>query len=111
MVAVALRLVAQPGKAQELLDAVRSGLFAPTRAEAGCIVYRFYQDTEDAHAFSFVEEWESWEALYGHFRSDHVSAFLAGIGDLLGAPPEARFYEVAETRGMEAVEEARALLA
>ena len=108
MVTVTLRLVARPATREELRRRVHEMLFAPTRAEPGCITYRFYQDTENAAAFSFVEEWESWEALNDHFRSAHVSAFLAGLGELLAEPPVARFHEIASTRGLEALEEARA---
>lgn len=107
MIAVTLRLVAQPEKREELLRRVKEGLFGPTRAERGCIRYRFYQDVEDPNAFSFVEEWESWEALNEHFRSEHVGRFLEAVGGLVSAPPEARFHEVLSTQGMEAVEAAR----
>ena len=107
MIAVALRLVARPDTADRLLAAVREGLFEPTRRESGVIVYRFYRDVENPNAFSFVEEWESREALDDHFRSEHVSRFLEQLGDLLAEPPEARFYDVAEVRGLEAVEQAR----
>jgi quinol monooxygenase YgiN len=108
MIVVMLRLVAQPGKGNELVRRVREEMFGPTRQEPGCIRYRFYQDVENENAFSFVEEWESWEALNGHFRSEHVGRFLAGLGDLLAEPPEGGFHEVARSRGLEAVDEARA---
>ncbi|MBA4158739.1 MAG: antibiotic biosynthesis monooxygenase [Gemmatimonadetes bacterium] len=107
MIAVMLRLVAQPGKREELARRVKEEVFGPTRKEAGCIRYRFYQDVENPDAFSFVEEWESWDALNDHFRSEHVSHFLADLGDLIGEPPEAGFHEVARSRGLEAVDEAR----
>ena len=110
MVAVTLRLVAKPETRDELRRRVHENLFEPTRAEPGVIKYRFYQDTEDPNAFSFVEEWESWDALNEHFRSEHVGAFLAGLEDLIAEPPDSAFYEVARTRGLEAVEEARAEL-
>jgi quinol monooxygenase YgiN len=110
MVAIALRLVARAERRQELLDAVRNGLLTPTRDEPGCLRYRFYQDVEDENAFSFVEEWDNWEALGAHIRSAHVGAFLAALGDRLAEPPEARFYEVARVRGAEVIDEARGAL-
>ncbi len=43
-----------------------------------------------------------------HFRSEHVGQFLEAVGDLVSEPPEARFYDVTEVRGLEAIERARA---
>lgn len=107
MIAVTLRLVASPDTREELLRRVREDMFGPTRAEAGCLSYRFYQDIENPDAFSFVEEWQSWDALYDHFRSEHVGGLLEVLGDLVAEPPTARFHEITSTRGLEAVEEAR----
>lgn len=110
MIAVQLRVVAKPQKREEMIRRVHEGLLEATRAEDGCIDYRFYQDTEDANAFSFVEQWRDWDAIDDHFRSAHVGAFLEVLGDLLAADPVARFQEVSETRGLEEVERARSSL-
>ena len=107
MIAATVRLVVQPTRRTELLRRVREEMFEQTRAEPGCRSYRFYQDVEDENAFSFVEEWASWDALDAHFRSAHVDRFLAAVPDLVSEPPVARFHEVAATRGMEAIEAAR----
>lgn len=107
MIAVMLRLVARVETRDELMRRVRDEMLVPTRREPGCIRYCFYQDIEDPNAFSFVEEWESWEALNDHFRSGHVGHFLAGLGDLLAQPPEGGFHEVAGRRGLEAIGAAR----
>lgn len=106
MVAVMLRLVAKPEKRDELLRRVKEDLLGPTRTEPGCIRYRFYEDVEDANAFSFVEQWQDWQSLNGHFRSPHVGVFLQALPDLIAQEPEAHFQEVARTKGLEAVEEA-----
>lgn len=106
MIAVMLRLVARPRKREELHRRVQEDMLTPTRAEPGCIRYRFYQDVEDPNAFSFVEHWEDWQSLNGHLRSTHVGAFLQVLPDLITREPEAFFEEVARTKGLEAVEEA-----
>lgn len=110
MIAVALRLVAKEDKRDELLARVKEGLLGPTRAEPGCIKYRFYQDVENPNAFSFVEQWESWDAVYDHFRSEPVGRFLEVLESLIAEAPDMALYEVAETRGLEAVEEARSAM-
>jgi quinol monooxygenase YgiN len=107
MIAVTLRLVARAETREELARRVREDLLGPTRQEPGCISYRFYQDIEDPNAFSFVELWQDYDALDGHFRSAHVGAFLGRLPDLVAEPPVARFDRIAETRGLEAVEAAR----
>lgn len=107
-VVVSFRLVARPERREELLRFVQDEMLAATRAEPGCLSYRFYQDVEDPNAFTFVEEWASADALDGHFRSAHVGRALTGIPDLVSEPPQARFHGVARTRGLEAVEAARA---
>jgi quinol monooxygenase YgiN len=107
MIAVTLRLVARPEARDELLHRVRSDMLGPTRAEPGCVSYRFYQDVENPNAFSFVELWRDYESLDGHFRSDHVGAFLGRLPDLVAEAPVARFDRIAETRGAEAIEQAR----
>lgn len=107
MIAVMLRIVARDETRAELERRVREDMLGPTRLEAGCIRYRFYQDIEDPNAFSFVEEWESWDALNDHFRSDHVGHLLAELGDLLARPPEGGFHQVAASRGLDAIGAAR----
>jgi quinol monooxygenase YgiN len=108
MIAAMVRLTARPDTREELARRVREDMLEATRAEPGCIRYAFYQDVQDPDSFIFAEEWESWEALESHFRSDHVGRFLAGLGDVLGAPPAGGFHEVARSRGVEAIAEARA---
>lgn len=110
MIAASVRVIAKPDQTNELLRRVREEMFSATRREPGCIEYRFYQDIEDPNAFSFVEEWRDRECLDEHFRSDHVGRFLEAVGDLVSEPPEARFYDVTQVRGLEAIEEARAVL-
>lgn len=107
MIATMLRLVARPEMRDELTRRVRDEMLIPTRSEVGCIHYRFYQDVENPDAFSFVEEWESWDALNDHLCSEHVGRFLARLGDLLAEPPEGGFHEVIRSRGPEAIGEAR----
>jgi quinol monooxygenase YgiN len=80
-------------------DLVRAGqaVARASRAEAGCIAYAMYEDSEDENLFVFVEEWESQEALDAHFATDHVAAFMAAIRPALSAPPDVKFHTVAGT--------------
>ncbi len=67
------------------------------RAEAGCLSYRLYEDTEIENDFVFVEEWESSEALERHFATAHVGEFMAAIPATIVAPPEVKFHTIASS--------------
>ncbi|HEX3511006.1 MAG TPA: putative quinol monooxygenase [Solirubrobacteraceae bacterium] len=71
-----------------------------SRAEAGCIGYRLYEDTETPDDFVFVEEWQDDAALQEHFRTPHIAAFMASILDAIVGAPDVRFHEVASTRDL-----------
>ena len=48
---------------------ITAKMIEPTRAEAGCLDYKLYQDQNDPTLFIFVEEWESGAALDAHLNS------------------------------------------
>ena len=52
---VVARVVARPGKVEEL-QALLRGLIEPTRREPGCVTYELLQNTADPTDFTFVEE-------------------------------------------------------
>ena len=90
---VVARIPAQPDKVDELRE-VLTGLIAPTRQEAGCILYELLQNNADPTDFTFVEEWESDAALDAHLETDHIRAALARFGDLLSGDPDIRRYSL-----------------
>lgn len=73
---------AKAGAQDQVRDALQ-GLLAPTRAEAGCLVYDLHQDTEDPTVFVFHEAWESAAHLDAHLASAHIAANRDRIGDVL----------------------------
>lgn len=90
-----IRVVAHLTSKPETVDETRSALEAfvdPTRAEAGCIVYELMQNNADPTDFTFVEEWESDEALDAHLASPHITAFKERVSDLLSCDPDIRRY-------------------
>ena len=94
---MAIRVVAHVTARPETVDQIRDALLTliePTRAEDGCVVYELLQDTSDPTRFTFVEEWESDEALDKHMETEHFLAAVARATEFLGAPPEIRRYTV-----------------
>jgi quinol monooxygenase YgiN len=65
-----------------------------TRAEPGCLAYRFATDLADPMLFLIFEEWESDEALARHFETAHLKAFRAEMPGLVAGPPAIRRYVV-----------------
>jgi quinol monooxygenase YgiN len=82
---------------REALIRVGQTVATASRAEAGCISYRLYEDTEIENEFVFVEEWESSEALQRHFATQHVGEFMAAIPATLVAPPDVKFHTIASS--------------
>ena len=93
---------------REALIQIAQNVAAASRAEAGCISYRIYEDTESAHEFVFVEEWESEEALQTHFRTGHIAEFMGSILSAIVGAPDVRFHTVASTRDLADVGASRA---
>ena len=47
-----------------------------TQAEPGCISYDFYVGLRDPNTLMLFQEWESMDALMGHFDTPHMETFL-----------------------------------
>lgn len=97
MPAMSLRVVARIKAKSETVSEVRellSSLVEPTRKESGCITYELLQNTEDPTDFTFVEEWESGEALASHLASDHLEAIGPKLQPVVVEAPDIRTYSV-----------------
>ena len=76
MICVIADIRIRSGSRDALLAAARP-MIAATRSEPGCIRYELMQDIETPEHLSFVEEWETREALSAHFRTEHMAAWRA----------------------------------
>jgi quinol monooxygenase YgiN len=92
---IVARIIALPNKVEEL-KAVLLELIEPTRQEAGAIEYKFLQNQDDPTDFTFVEEWNSDEALNTHLDSPHFQAAAAKLEGLVTAAPDIRRYHLVE---------------
>ena len=96
MIIVVGRVQTNADKRQDLIR-IGQAVAQASRAEAGCISYRLYEDTEIRNEFVFVEEWESNEALQRHFATPHVQEFLHEIPATIVAPPDVKFHTIASS--------------
>jgi quinol monooxygenase YgiN len=88
---VVARIIAQPDHVDKV-KSLLSELIEPTRREAGCILYELLQNKSDPADFTFVEEWESDDALDAHAASAHIKSVTSRLTGLIGAPPDVRRY-------------------
>jgi quinol monooxygenase YgiN len=65
-----------------------------SRAEVGCVSYEFYIGLSDPNTLLLFQEWESVEALQGHFDTDHMEEFLKVLPEVLDGEVSTRRYEV-----------------
>jgi quinol monooxygenase YgiN len=77
-----------------------------TRSKPGCQCCCLYEQLNDTHAVLYVEQWESREVLQQHVRSSMYMRLLTAM-ELSSEAPEIQFHEIAETRGLEFIEETR----
>lgn len=92
-VRVVARVVARPGKVEEL-RALLQGLVEPTRKEPGCVTYELLQNKTDPTDFTFVEEWRSEADLDTHLQSPHLRDARSKLPELAAAAPDIRRYTV-----------------
>lgn len=85
---------AAPGKRAELIDLL-NGMLEPSRAEPGCISYRFFFSSEDEGLVHFYEQWQDQAAIDEHFASAHFRDLGVRIPDLIVGGPDIRIYDIA----------------
>ncbi len=73
---------AKPEKRGELIALCKS-MIAPSKAEAGCIQYSFFQDLTDKNKFFFYEEWKDQTAIGLHNNSKHFLDFQSKFKSML----------------------------
>ncbi|XGV97725.1 MAG: putative quinol monooxygenase [Leptolyngbya sp. BL-A-14] len=90
-VRVVARLIAFPDKI-EAAKTLLLGLVEPTLRDAGVIRYNLLQNQADPTDFTFVEEWESQDALDAHLASEHIQAAIAQMPGLFAEGADIRRY-------------------
>ena len=76
-----------------------------TRGELGCISYDFYVGLSDPNTLMLFQEWESMEALMGHFQTEHMDEFLKELPDIVSGEITTKRYAVQSVDEEESVPE------
>jgi quinol monooxygenase YgiN len=93
MIVVVGRVQTDADKREDLIR-IGQAVAQASRAEAGCISYRVYEDTEIENDFVFVEEWENSEALQRHFATSHIAEFMRAILGAVVSAPDVKFHTI-----------------
>ena len=99
MIIVAGTIRIDPDKSEAFLPHAEKMLTA-TRKEAGCLVYSYAFDVEDAGLVRIYEEWDSRAHLEAHFKVPHMDDWRAALIEI-GA--HSRAITAYESEGGEAV--------
>jgi quinol monooxygenase YgiN len=92
-------------KQSEALEILGSTI-EQTQFEPGCISCRVYRGVDDARAIMLEELWMTDEDVQHHLRSDKYRKILLVV-EMAAEPPEIRFDSIAQSSGVEKIEQAR----
>jgi quinol monooxygenase YgiN len=92
LLTVVARLRAKPGRHTELRHQLQR-LVAPTRAEAGCVMYELNGSKSDPRHFLFYEVWKSEADLDAHFQTAHMKSVGKLLPELLAEPMDLSKWE------------------
>ena len=91
MVKVVAKSTNKEGTLEEFKSVV-AHLVAETRKEEGCISYQLFQDVKDRNVFTFIEEWQSQEALQSHMKSKHFTEAMPKLAQVREKDSEVNIY-------------------
>ena len=74
-------------EAQRRLKEIAIGLTAASRAEEGCLAYRWQQASDDPNVFLLYMIWRDEASFDRHVRSPHVKEFDDHLGGALLSEP------------------------
>jgi quinol monooxygenase YgiN len=77
-----------------------------TQFETGCISCRIYRGVEDERTIMFEELWMTDEDMQHHLRSEKYRKILLVV-EMAEESPEIRFDSIAQSSGVETIEQAR----
>ncbi len=85
--------------ARDALVALATGMYAPSRAENGCVSYGCYEEFGSRDVFMFFEEWTSQEAIDAHFSTAHFHDFMARFPAMIDGAADIRIYTASSDEG------------
>lgn len=90
---IKVSFTAKSEKKNEVIALCKS-MISPSRAEAGCIHYSFYQDLSESDKFFFYEEWEDQESIDSHNNTKHFLEFQPKFKSMIVGDAQIKIYSV-----------------
>lgn len=107
MVIASFRLFPARERRRHVLGILRT-IQGPTKALSHCGSCQLYEEDGYEEAILYIEQWDSEPEFHRHVRSDLYRQLLEAV-ELSRRSPEIQFHQVSGTRGMDLLEEIRAL--
>jgi quinol monooxygenase YgiN len=105
MVRSTIRMLIPFEKQSAALEILES-LIQEIQFEPGCVSCRLYRSVGDVRAIMVDELWLSEAELQHHLRSERFRKILLVV-EMAAEPPEIRFDMIAQSSGVETIEQAR----
>jgi len=96
MIKVVAKNIVKKEKIDEFIDLAKKLAEATNSKDEGCVHYDLYQDLNDPCILTFIEEWESMEALDRHMAAPHFKEIVPKLGAFADGPKEMHLYRKAE---------------
>lgn len=93
MIKVVAKNTVKKEKIDEFIALAEKLVEATNRYDKGCIHYDLYQDMDNPQVLTFIEEWESMEALDQHMAADHFKELVPKLGAFADDPKELHIYK------------------
>lgn len=92
MIIIVAKSIIKAGKSEEFKELAKE-LVTESRKEKGCIAYNLHQDLNDKNIMTFIEEWESKEAIEIHNKSVHFTSIVPKFAEFRDGTSEINLYE------------------
>lgn len=73
---------------RDAMASASDAMIEASRAEEGCVEYRYAFDLQDDNIVAFTEVWTSMSALRAHLETPHMAAFREATKELVAGRPE-----------------------
>jgi quinol monooxygenase YgiN len=101
MVQLLVRLVAAPGRATDVLQALRM-VMRPAQQARGCAFAQIANWVNDDHRITYIEEWTDTVELRAQFGTERFTRLMELL-ETSAEPPVVEFRVISETHGLEYV--------
>lgn len=93
MIKVVARNYIKSEKINEFISLVKKLEIETKQKDTGCIVYELFQETNNPQILTFIEEWESKEALENHIAAKHFQEIMPVLTGFAEKPVEISIYQ------------------